>query len=510
MRVTSPDAHRGRNKRMNLFSRGISQSELIMEQSEKSRILLVYPPITKLERYSSAIGGSGGRQIPLGVFYLASYVRTHGFEVDVLDAEARNLSYDEIIDRLRRGGFGILGISTTTVAFHRALELAARTKAAMPETIIVIGGPHVSSQPAHPMQFDVFDFAVRNEGEQTLVELMKAIDSDGDFEKIPGLIFCKGRNVVVNEKRPYIADIDTLPFPAYDLIPDLRHYAPPPCNYKKAPVVNIITSRGCPNQCAFCDNNTFGRKTRKRSAANIVGEIELLVTHYGAKEIAFVDDTFTINPKSIYELFDLVRSKGMHFPWTCMARINTVDEDLLRYMKENGCWHVSFGIESGDDRILKLIRKDIKIRDVERVVEICHKMGIVSTGFFIIGHLSETVQTIDKTTALAMRLKLDDVVVTINTPIPGSYQYEHAKEFGVLDESSWSKFNCWNPVFIPNGLTEDILLAKHKEFYRKFYLRPRILWRYFLSFFSRTGPRRFVSLLMASRFLLSNRGCRSG
>jgi hypothetical protein len=109
-----------------------------------------------------------------------------------------------------------------------------------------------------------------------------------------------------------------------------------------------------------------------------------------------------------------------------------------------------------------------------------------------------------------MRLKLDDVVVTINTPIPGSYQYEHAKEFGVLDESSWSKFNCWNPVFIPNGLTEDILLAKHKEFYRKFYLRPRILWRYFLSFFSRTGPRRFVSLLMASRFLLSNRGCRSG
>jgi radical SAM superfamily enzyme YgiQ (UPF0313 family) len=195
----------------------------------------------------------------------------------------------------------------------------------------------------------------------------------------------------------------------------------------------------------------------------------------------------------------------MSFPWTCMARINTVDEDLLRYMKDNGCWHVSFGIESGDDRILKLIRKDIKIRNVERVVEICHKLGIMSTGFFIIGHLSETVETIDKSTDLALRLKLDDVVVTINTPIPGSYQYERAQEFGVLDESSWSKFNCWNPVFVPNGLTEEILLAKHKDFYRKFYLRPRIIWRYFLSFFSRTGPRRLVSLLMASRFLLHNR-----
>ena len=136
----------------------------MMERQEKSRILLVYPPITKLERYSSAIGGSGGQQIPLGVFYLASYVRNHGFGVDVLDAEARNLSYDEIIDRLKLGGFGILGISTATVAFHRALELAKRTREALPGTTIVIGGPHVSSQPTHPMKFDVFDFAVRNEG----------------------------------------------------------------------------------------------------------------------------------------------------------------------------------------------------------------------------------------------------------------------------------------------------------------------------------------------------------
>ena len=510
MRATSPRTHYRWQQRMNMPDRGASQRELIMERQEKNRILLVYPPITKLERYSSAIGSSGGQQLPLGVFYLASYVLSHGFEADVLDAEARNLSYDEIIERLRLGGFGILGISTTTVAFHRALELAQKTKAALPETITIVGGPHVSSQPTHPMEFDAFDFAVRNEGEQTLVELMQAITDDGDFEKIPGLIYRKGRNVVVNKKRPYIADIDTLPFPAYDLIPDLRHYVPPPCNYKKAPVVNIITSRGCPNQCTFCDNNTFGRKTRMRSAENIIAEIELLMTHHGVKEIAFVDDTFTIRPEFIYELFDLARSRDMHFPWTCMARINTVDENLLCYMKKNGCWHISFGIESSDERILREIRKNIKIKDVEHIIDICHRVGILTKGFFIVGHPLETVETIEKTIDLALRLKLDDVVVTINTPFPGSYQYEHAKEYGILDETSWSKFNCWNPIFIPNGLTRETLIAKHRDFYRKFYLRPRILWRYFSSFFSPTGPKRLFSLLSASRLLFDNKGHKCG
>ncbi len=480
-----------------------------MEKQRINRILLVYPPITKMERYSSSIGGSGGCQIPLGVFYLAAYVRNHGFETDVLDAEAMDLSYDDVIKRLDSGGFGILGISTTTTAFHRALELAEKVKESLSDIIIVVGGPHVSSQPASPMEFDVFDFAVRNEGEETLVELMQAIAGNEEYEKIPGLIFRKGDKVIINNMRPYIKDIDTLPFPAYDLIPDLNSYAPPPCNYKKAPVVNIITSRGCPNECTFCDNSTFGRKRRKRSAENIVNEIEMLMTRYGVKEIAFVDDTFTIDPKTIYELFDLARSMGMHFPWTCMARINTVDEDMLRYMKLNGCWHISFGIESGEEEILKLIRKNIKIEDVEQVVNICHKIGILSKGFFILGHPLETVKSIDKTIDLALRLKLDDVVVTINTPIPGSYQYQHAKEFGVLDESSWSKFNCWNPIFIPKGLTEGILLFKHKDFYRKFYLRPRIIWRYFLSFFSLTGPKRFVSLLLASRLLLSDKGDKS-
>jgi radical SAM superfamily enzyme YgiQ (UPF0313 family) len=466
----------------------------------------VYPPITKFERYSSAIGSSGGQQIPLGVFYLASYLRSNGFEADVLDAEAGRLTHEDIIQRLQSGGFGVLGISTTTVAFHHALELAEEVRMALPETIIVVGGPHVSGLPTHAMEFDVFDFAVRNEGEETLVELMEAIAVNGNYEKIRGLIFRRNGEVVVNEKRPYIEDIDALPLPAYDLVSDFKYYTPPPCNYKKSPVANIITSRGCPNRCTFCDRSTFGQRTHARSARNIVSEIELLMTRYSIREITFVDDTFTINPKRVYDIFDIARSKGLRFPWTCMARINTVDEDLLRYMKENGCWHISFGIESSNEQILKEIHKNIKIDDVERVIGICHRLRILTKGFFIIGHPLETIETIDETINFAKGLKLSDVVVTLNTPLPGSYQFQHAKEYGVLDDGPWSKFNMWNPVFVPHGLTKEILLVKHKEFYRRFYLRPRILWRYFVSFLSLIGLKRMISVFSASRFLFDRKG----
>ncbi len=476
-----------------------------MKVITKTKTLLAYPPLTKFERYSSAIGASGGCQIPLGVFYLAAYIREHGYETDVIDAEAFDWSVEDIILRIQTEGFNVLGISATTVAFHRALELAKAVKNVLPETIIVLGGPHVSSQPTHPMKFDAFDFIVQGEGEKTLIELLQALENHSQFEKIKGLVFRNNNEIVVNEKRSYIEEVDSIPFPAYDLIQDMSKYIPPPSNYKRSPVANIITTRGCPNQCTFCDNNTFGRKMRLRGAKNVVAEIELLVNSFGVKEIAFVDDTFTLDQERIYEIFRQTRERGLRFPWTCAARIDTVNYDFLRYMKENGCWHISFGIESGNEKVLQTIRKKIKLDDVSRVINTCYRLGILTKGFFIIGHPTETLDTIDQTIELATKLRLDDIVVTINTPMPGSYQFEHAKEFGSLDTSNWSKFNYWNPVFVSDGLTHDILLAKHREIYRRFYLRPRILWRYFKSFFSRTGLKRLKSLLLASWFLVQKR-----
>lgn len=439
------------------------------------RIVLVYPNITKAERYRGNLGVFGGKQIPLGLFYLAGYLREHGCTVDAIDAEARNMPLERLVAHIREGRFDVLGISTTTVAFHRALELARAVKQALPDLPVVVGGPHVSSQPLHPLQFAEFDYAVRNEGEETLLEIVQMLENGSDPAAIRGLVWRRGATPVMNEARPYIQDLDGLPLPAYDLIPDLSVYSPPPFNYRKRPTANIITSRGCPNECTFCENTTFGRKVRMRSAASIVDEIEFLMSRHGVREIAFVDDTFTVRPQRIYEIFDLAARRGLKFPWSCMSRVNTVDEKLLRYMRANGCWYVSFGIESGDEDVLKVIRKNIKLPDVERVIDVSSRIGLRTKGFFIVGHPKETVATIDKTIDFARRLKLDHVVVTVNTPMPGTVQFEQAREYGSLDDSSWAAFNYWRPVFVPRGMTAEQLLEKHVEFLHRFYLRPRLL-----------------------------------
>jgi radical SAM superfamily enzyme YgiQ (UPF0313 family) len=256
------------------------------------------------------------------------------------------------------------------------------------------------------------------------------------------------------------------------MIPDMRVYTPPPFNYTKRPVANVITSRGCPNDCTFCENSTFGRKVRLRSAENIVDEIEMLITRFGIKEIAFVDDTFTLSRRRIQNIFELARKRKLFFHWSCMSRINTVDECLLKYMKDNGCWYIAFGIESGDRDILKEIRKKINLNDARRTIATCNKLNIKTKGFFIIGHPKETIDTINKTIDFATSVDLDHIVVTINTPMPGSHQYRHAAEYGNLENVQWSQYNYWYPVFVPHGLSRSVILAKHREFLRRFYLRP--------------------------------------
>jgi len=473
--------------------------------NRKSRVLLIYPPISKQERYSSEIGASGGNQIPLGVFYLAALLRQNGYPVDVIDGEANNLAAGQIARQTMDWSATVVGISSTTVAFHRALELAKEIRANCPQVPIVLGGPHITSNVQHAMSYPEFDYGVVGEGEYTLLELCQALDDARSVDGIAGLAFHRDGQLIVNPRPPLITDLDSLPFPALDLVPDLCRYNPPPSNYKRLPVVNVITSRGCPNQCTFCDRNLFGQKLRQRSAENVADEIEILCRNYRVREISFVDDTFTINKKRIYRLFELLGQRGVRFHWNCNSRVNTVDLELLRFMRRHGCWHISFGIESGNEEILQRIKKRISFEQVECATAMCRAVGIKTKGFFILGHPGETEETIAQTMEFALGLPIDDIVVTINTPIPGSPQYSEIERFGALDSTDWSLFNYWRPVFVPNGLTQELLLERHREFYRRFYLRPRVLFRYAVSMLSTSGPRRFVSLAKSARYLFNRR-----
>jgi radical SAM superfamily enzyme YgiQ (UPF0313 family) len=465
------------------------------------KVMLIYPPISLWERYSSAIGHSGGKQIPLGVYYLASSLREAGHEVGVIDGEARDMTVSAVVSKALKYGPDIVGISSTTAAFHRALETAREIKAAIRGVLVVVGGPHVTAVREDVLSDPEIDFAIFGEGEETLKDLLDTLAGGGSLSLVKGLAFRNGVMPTLNEARPFIVNLDSIPFPAYDLISDFRLYNPPPTNYKRLPVANVVTSRGCPNHCTFCGHSVFGRTLRQRSPENIAEEIELLYHRYHVREIAFVDDTFTIQPERIFDLFHILKCKNISFPWTCMSRINTVNFETIKFMKDQGCWHISFGIESGDEDILRLIRKNISLEATKKVISWCRQLGIRTKGFFILGHPGETMATIDKTIRMALDLPLDDVVVTLNTPLPGTDQYRTAEDYGRMEKRDWSRFNMWNPVFIPHGLTENVLMAKHKEFYRRFYLRPRIIWRYALSFLSWSGFRRALSVIQSIPFL---------
>ena len=467
------------------------------------KLSIIYPPISTKERYSSDIGNSGGKQIPLGIYYIASFMRAKNYDVQVIDAEAQGLTTEEIIDQIKQFAPDYIGISSTTVAFHRALEMANGIKSAAISAPVILGGPHVTSNHQHAMSYAVFDYAVLNEGEITLWELCEALANNTCLDDVEGIVFrCSEDGFVKTKSRKYIENLDVLPFPAYDLIPNINVYNPPPSNYKELPVISVITSRGCPGQCTFCDKNVFGNLYRKRSAENVFAEIKMLREKYGVREISFVDDTFLIDRKRMRKLFALLKEANIFVHWTCMGRINDVDKEYLQFLKDNGCWHISFGIESGDEEILKLIRKKLSLEKIRQVVGWCHELSIKTKGFFIIGHPTETEKTINQTIKFALSLKLNDVVATLNTPIPGSPQCCQVSQYGTLDETDWSEYNYWRPVFIPSGLSQELLLKKHKEFYRRFYLRPKILFRYFLSFFGRCGLRRLFAIMKTSLFLL--------
>ncbi len=468
-------------------------------------ITLIYPNISKQERYGSKIGESGGSQQPLGILYLASYLRSNNFSVKLIDAECENLSNEQILNICTSFKTDIYCISTTTVVFSKAISLAEYIKEYTPDIPVVVGGPHISGDPINSMKHTCFDIGVIGEGEATLLEIANSYRNGKTLDNINGIIYRRNGEIVKNSPRELINNLDDIPLPARDLLPPLVRYLPPPINYKGVPCATIITSRGCPYSCTFCDKNTFGSKYRIRSAENVIEEIKHLIKHYSIKEIAFVDDTFNINNKRLNRLFDLLRENNIRLPWTCMARINTTSYEQLRAMKEAGCWHISFGIESGNKDIIKLIKKGIDLDYTRQVIRWCKELGIQTKGFFMIGHPGETKETIKDTIDFALSVPLTHIVATINTPLPGSWNYDNVEKFGTMSTIDWSKHNYWIPVFIPHGLTEEYLQKKHAELNRRFYFRSSVILRQISGLRRISDAKRFMKMAVSALSLLFER-----
>ncbi len=446
------------------------------------RIMLVNPPV---------YNGSGKpirpvieslfyNSAPLGLCYLAAGLRNGGHEVRIVDAAVERLSILGVIRRMKDFSPDVAGIATVTVAMETVYELARQMKNALPGIPVVAGGAHITSVPGELAEHPEFDIAVLGEGEMTFRELVEVIREGGDIRNVPGIAWCREGTMHYSPERQFITDMDSLPFPARDLVP-MELYRPQPNDQRRLPKASMITSRGCPYPCVFCDKNVFKHAYRSFSPAYIVREMAHLAADFKARDIAFIDSTFTPDRDRVLRIVAAIQEAGLGVTWTCSARADVLDRDLLKKMKDAGCWRVRLGIESGNEEVLKFIKKGVTRSQVRQTAEAAYELDLAPKGFFMIGHLPDTRETIEETIAFACSLPLQDITVQMNTPLRNTPQYHILKDYGTLITGDASRYTFWEPVFLPRGMSRKELGFYYAKFYLTFYLRPVVIFRHLKS-----------------------------
>jgi radical SAM superfamily enzyme YgiQ (UPF0313 family) len=466
-----------------------------------NKILFLNPPLTIQERYGS-LASAGAMEPPHGLTYLASVLREAGWDTQILDAEALRLSDKETVERIVSISPDILACTAVTLSIQRAAVVAAAVKERCPAITTIIGGVHLTSQPHETMTlFPCFDYGVIGEGERTLAELGAALSDNLDTRRIQGVVSRDGERVHQAPLRPFIKELDTLPLPAWDLLPPLaRHYYLAPQSIQNTPSTSLITSRGCTGHCIFCDTSVFKNVCRAHSAEYVVDMIRTLYHRFGIREILFEDDNFMLFHRRLQRLTELIPREGNSISWSCLARADMMpDPSVLNAMRRAGCWQILIGIESGCQEILDFEKKGITLEQIEDAVRRARDCGMKTKGFLMVGHPMETVETIERTLQFVTRLPLDDISVTFFTVFPGAPIWKEASRYGrVIAE--FSKMSVFHPTFIPEGLTAEKLEQYMRHILKRFYLRPRIV----LSYLRRIRSwRQMVALLKGAFALLA-------
>jgi radical SAM superfamily enzyme YgiQ (UPF0313 family) len=369
---------------------------------------------------------------PLGLAYIAAYLESKGIHPEIIDAEAERLTLNGISARVRDAEPSWIGITAVTPMIGDALKIARECVKAAPGAKVVIGGVHASVRPDEVLAEGEVDFVVRDEGEETFFELV----SGKPIESIKGLSYKSGGRTLHNPARDFIADINTLPFPAYHLLPMDKYY-PARGSYRRLPAISLIVSRGCPGKCTFCYPERLGRKLRLLTADNIIKLIKSLQKKYGIREVCFYDDTFTMSKTVVNEFCSKLIDQKIDLTWSCFSRIDFMDEAVIALMKKSGCHQICYGIESGDEQILRNIGKQISTAKMAEIVRITKSAGIETRTAFMFGNPGETPQTLEKSLDFCIRLDPDYAIFNITTPYPGTEMFNWAKKNGYLITEDW-------------------------------------------------------------------------
>jgi radical SAM superfamily enzyme YgiQ (UPF0313 family) len=440
------------------------------------KILLIYPPkeheiLTNVPRI---IEEETGRYPPLGLLYLASYLKeqtTH--KVEVLDAQIEKLSYEALRERIRLASPDLVGIQAFTFTLIDAILVARLVKEVNSKIIVCLGGPHPSIYPQETARFSEVDFVIKGEGEYSFLALLKALEGLISLNRVPGLYYKEGSQIISGPPQDFIKDLDRLPFPQRQMLPFKRYYS---VLARHQPITTIISSRGCPFKCLFCDRPHLGKAFRSRCAQDVVDEMETCL-NLGIKEIFFYDDTFTVDRKRALDICDEIIGRRISVNWDIRTRVDLVDRQLLERLRRAGCLRIHYGVEAGTEKILRVLRKQIDLRQTQEIFKISRQLGITTLAYFMIGSPTETGDDILETINFAIRLNPDFVHFSVTTPFPGTELYRQGLERGILKYDYWGQFardprENFLPAFWEENLSHQELLRLLRLAYRRFYARP--------------------------------------
>ncbi|MCD4706920.1 MAG: B12-binding domain-containing radical SAM protein [Candidatus Sabulitectum sp.] len=407
------------------------------------------------------------------LLYLAPYMIEDGHDVQYI--EGLFFTFENAMKRLLELKPDVIGVTLTSVDWENSRWMITEMKKHFPDATVVVGGIHPTLwQERCFEECDGIDYVVKGEGEHTMRELMNHLKKKEIPLEVPGLVFFHKGQLIKTPDRGTVENIDLLPMPSHQLAPP-SEYLPSPTFYNRLPHANIIGARGCPYHCTFCHTD---RHTRMRSAKNIVDEIEWLVKEQGVKDIAFWDDTFTLSEKRAFEFCDEILNRELDVDWAVNARVDRVSEKLLRRMKEAGCWRILYGIESGVQKNLDTLKKGTRVEQIRTAVNLTSKLGMEAYGTFMFGIPGETFEEGLQTIEFACSIDLDYAVFVNLTPLPGSEVYQDLID-GKIKPAKFTKdrFNFKNVSFVPEGFTEDQIRFLIQEGHRRFYLRPKLIWK---------------------------------
>ncbi len=467
-----------------ILGSGLSAGSVRTSIDRQLRVLLINPP-----RFSELIGKNPaivekhrGFNPPLGILCLAGYLENHSkFTIDVIDAQPKGWTYGQLESVLRDRTADVVGITAMTFTLIDVFKTVRLVRKTMPKAKIVLGGPHVHLYPEETIRHPEVDFLLQGEGEVAFLELLNNLDNPAAWPRVKGLVYIDDLGKTINNGvAPSAENLDALGMPARHLV-DIGDYTS--LLGRDNVITTMFTSRGCPNRCTFCDRpySPVLSGFRWRSARHVADEMELCLS-MGIREAFIYDDTFTVRRDRVFELCDEIEKRGIDFRWDVRAHVNTMTPELLLRMKQAGCDRIHYGVECGNDRMMKVIKKNTNVAKVREVVTATKQVGMEVLCYFIIGQQTETAADIADSMELARALNPNYVHFTIFCPYPGTEIYFQGLESGVIKDDVWRKFSerpgdgfelpVWEENFSRQELREMLVRC-----YKSFYLRPRYIAR---------------------------------